>query len=179
MFIGKAKKSGSVSLGLVSALLLSLVLVGCGDEETADTSTVEERVQKVGSVATNAPAVEEAPAATEAAPAATEAAAPAAEAAPAATETAAAPAATAAAPAAVDGKAVYGKACIACHLAGVANAPKLGDTAAWAPRIAKGMDSLMASAINGIPGTAMPARGTCAACTDEELKAAVLYMSGQ
>jgi len=77
---------------------------------------------------------------------------------------------------AVDGEAVYKKACFACHAAGVAGAPKFGDKALWAPRIAKGMDALYASALNGVPGTAMTPRGTCAACTDDELKAAVDHM---
>jgi cytochrome c5 len=58
----------------------------------------------------------------------------------------------------------------------VAGAPKLGDKAAWEPRIAKGKDALVQSAINGLPGTAMPPKGTCAACTDEDLEAAVEYM---
>jgi cytochrome c5 len=81
--------------------------------------------------------------------------------------------------AAADGQAVYNKACIACHASGAANAPKLGDKAAWAPRIAKGMDALYASSQNGVPGTAMMAKGTCAACTDDELKAAVDFMVSQ
>ncbi len=80
---------------------------------------------------------------------------------------------------AADGQAVYNKACIACHATGAANAPKLGDQAAWAPRIAKGMDALYASSVNGVAGTAMMPKGTCAACTDDELKAAVDFMVGQ
>jgi len=47
------------------------------------------------------------------------------------------------------GEQVYNSSCMACHVAGVAGAPKLGDKAAWAPRIAKGMDSLLASATQG------------------------------
>ncbi len=75
-----------------------------------------------------------------------------------------------------DGQAIYQKSCVGCHGTGAANAPKLGDTAAWQPRIDKGMDTLYASAKNGIPGTAMMAKGTCGACSDEELNAAVDYM---
>jgi cytochrome c5 len=48
------------------------------------------------------------------------------------------------------------------------------DAAAWAPRIAKGMDVLMDSTINGI--NAMPAKGTCMSCSDDELAATVTYM---
>lgn len=76
----------------------------------------------------------------------------------------------------IDGEGIYNKTCMACHLSGAANAPKLGDKAAWDPRVAKGMDALYASAINGIPGTGMMPRGTCGACTDEELKAVVDFM---
>lgn len=76
--------------------------------------------------------------------------------------------------AAGNGEDVYNRACIACHMAGVAGAPKLGDAAAWGPRIDQGMDVLMNTVLNG--KNAMPPRGTCAACSDEELQAAVEFM---
>lgn len=114
-----------------------------------------------------APAVEPAPAA---APAA---AAPAAEAAPAAAPVAAAPAPAAAAADPAAGKAVYDKACFACHAAGVAGAPKFGDKAAWAPYIATGIDTMLKVAISG--KGAMPPRGASTA-TDDELRAAITYM---
>ena len=75
------------------------------------------------------------------------------------------------------GEQVYNASCMACHVAGVAGAPKLGDKAAWAPRIAKGMDSLLASATNGL--NAMPPKGTCMTCSSDELQAAVEYMVGK
>ena len=75
------------------------------------------------------------------------------------------------------GEQVYNGSCMACHVAGVAGAPKLGDKAAWAPRIAKGMDSLLASATNGL--NAMPPKGTCMTCSSDELQAAVEYMVGK
>ena len=78
--------------------------------------------------------------------------------------------------AALSGEQVYKKSCVNCHGTGVANAPKLGDAAAWAPRIAKGNDALYNSAKKGIPGTAMMAKGTCVACSDAELEAAVDFM---
>ncbi len=89
---------------------------------------------------------------------------------------AAAPATAAAEPAAASGKGkeIYQASCFACHGTGAAGAPKLGDQAAWAPRIDKGMDTLMNHAINGF--NAMPPKGTCMACSDEDLKAAVEYM---
>lgn len=79
----------------------------------------------------------------------------------------------------VDGGKVYAKVCVACHAVGVSNAPKLGDKAAWAPRIAKGPDALLQSALHGVKGTAMMPRGTCASCSDAELKAAMEYMVSQ
>ena len=63
--------------------------------------------------------------------------------------------------------------CSACHAAGVAGAPKLGDKAAWAPRIAQGIDALTASAIKG--KGAMPPKGGSNA-SDAEIKAVVTYM---
>ncbi|MEM6985822.1 MAG: c-type cytochrome [Pseudomonadota bacterium] len=67
-------------------------------------------------------------------------------------------------------------ACAACHIAGVAGAPKLDDAAAWQARLGeRGMDGLIASVINGRGG--MPARAG-SALSDEELAAAVEYMVG-
>ncbi|MEH6649182.1 MAG: c-type cytochrome [Motiliproteus sp.] len=76
---------------------------------------------------------------------------------------------------AADGEAVYNKTCATCHAAGVANAPKVHDAAAWAPRLEMGIDALVASAVKG--KGAMPPKGLCAGCTDEELKAAIEFMS--
>lgn len=86
-------------------------------------------------------------------------------------------AAPAAAPAATGGAApaLYSQACAACHAAGVANAPKLGDKAAWGPRLAAGVDGLTASVIKG--KGAMPPKGGSAA-SDSEIKAVVQYMVG-
>jgi cytochrome c5 len=69
--------------------------------------------------------------------------------------------------------ALFTQVCTACHTAGVAGAPKLGDKAAWAPRIAQGIDALTASAIKG--KGAMPPKGGSAA-SDAEIKAVVTYM---
>lgn len=68
---------------------------------------------------------------------------------------------------------VYNASCAACHAIGVAGAPKFG-SADWTDRAAKGMDTLMANAINGI--NAMPPRGTCASCSDDEIKGAIEHM---
>jgi cytochrome c5 len=85
--------------------------------------------------------------------------------------------ASAAAPSAADlekGKTVYSKTCFACHATGVAGSPKLDDKAAWAPRIATGMDALYHTALNG--KGAMPAKGGSVDLSDEDVKAAVDYM---
>ena len=74
------------------------------------------------------------------------------------------------------GDQVYKKSCIGCHASGAAGAPKLGDATAWKARIEKGLSALYASAVKGVPGTAMMAKGTCVTCSDAELKAAVDYM---
>jgi len=76
--------------------------------------------------------------------------------------------------ASADGKQIYDTKCFMCHKAGVANAPKLGDKAAWEPRIATGMDAMLAVAIKG--KGAMPPKGTCMECSDDDLTAAIQYM---
>lgn len=90
-----------------------------------------------------------------------------------------APVVAAAPEAARSGDEVYNSSCVACHGTGAAGAPKLGDAAAWAPRIAKGMDALVQSAINGVPGTSMLAKGTCGDCSTDELQSAVEYMTSK
>jgi cytochrome c5 len=95
-----------------------------------------------------------------------------------ATAVAPAPAAVAAAAPAggakPDGKTVYEKTCHVCHATGLAGAPKLGDKAAWAPRIATGIQTLHDAAIKGL--NAMPPRGGNMALSDAEVNAAVDYM---
>jgi cytochrome c5 len=116
---------------------------------------------------------------------------PAAAEAPAAAATPAAPAPTAAAPmpaapapaaapAAVTAKAeggappaLFNQVCVACHGAGVAGAPKVGDKAAWAPRLAAGVDGLTASVLKG--KGAMPPKGGAAAASEADIKAVVAY----
>ncbi|OEF07054.1 c-type cytochrome [Vibrio genomosp. F10] len=73
-----------------------------------------------------------------------------------------------------DGKTVYGMFCTACHSIGVSGAPKTGDAGDWAPRITQGKDVLADHAINGF--NAMPARGACMDCSDDEIIAAIEHM---
>ncbi len=85
----------------------------------------------------------------------------------------------AAAPAAAGGRSgeqLYKVICGACHDAGVANAPKLGDKAAWAPRIALGLDGLMKSATAG--KNAMPPKGGSDA-NEVELARAIVYITNK
>lgn len=72
------------------------------------------------------------------------------------------------------GEDVYNTTCHACHETGVGGAPKFGDKAQWKDRIAKGVDTLHAHALAGF--NAMPPKGTCMACSDDEIKAAVDFM---
>ncbi|MGB5474324.1 MAG: c-type cytochrome [Gammaproteobacteria bacterium] len=147
----KSRKSGA--LVLIPALALMLLGAGCSDKETTSSQQVT-------------PA--EAPAPQTAKPEAmppVKAPEPAAEA-PAGTGMAAA-----------GGEKIYQSSCHACHAAGVAGAPKLGDKAAWAPRIAKGNDALLSSVKNGL--NAMPPKGACMSCSDDDLRSAVDYMVGQ
>ena len=73
------------------------------------------------------------------------------------------------------GEKIYQQYCFSCHTPGVSGAPKLGDAEQWAPRIAKGRELLLKTTIDGIP-PAMPARGLCSDCTDEQLMDAIDYM---
>ncbi len=113
-----------------------------------DTQQIQERIKPVGSVRTQANSQP----------------APAAEVKP----------AVAAAPQA-PGQATYEQFCTTCHQNGLAGAPIFRDAASWKTRMAaKNIDALTASAIKGI--NAMPPKGTCSDCTDEQIKEAIQYM---
>jgi cytochrome c5 len=142
---------------ITALALLVLLGAGCSDQGTSQTEEA---------------ATEEAPAEQMATP----------EAVPAEPEAAAEEAATetmavAEEAAAADGKQIYDTNCQACHNAGVAGAPKLGDKEAWAARIAKGNDAMLSSVVNGL--NAMPPKGACMSCSDDDLSAAVAYMVEQ
>ncbi len=72
------------------------------------------------------------------------------------------------------GEKVYQTACFACHGTGALDAPKKGD-AAWKPRLEQGFDTLLKHSIEGIRN--MPARGTCGDCSDDEIAAAIKFMT--
>lgn len=146
-------------------VLVIALLAGCGQKSTPTTEAPAEKPAPAAAAA--APAASEAPAA---------AAAPAA--APAAAEPAAAPAASAAASASAGdlalGEKTFGANCTSCHGSGVLGAPKVGDKAAWGPRIAKGKDVLYQHALTGF--NMMPPKGGNAGLKDEEVKAVVDYL---
>jgi len=73
------------------------------------------------------------------------------------------------------GEETYNRFCFSCHQAGVAGAPRFGDAAAWAPRIAKGRAVLLANTKSGVP-PGMPAMGLCNSCTEQDLVNAIDYM---
>ena len=73
------------------------------------------------------------------------------------------------------GEDVYNQACVACHGSGVLGAPKLHVAADWQPRLdERGLDGIWQHALDGF--NAMPPRGTCGSCSDDEIKAAIEYM---
>jgi len=148
---------------LAGLTILALALVFIASSLTSDVADykpeeiVLENIKPVGKVNI---ASESAPAAPAAAPVVTAAAA-----------------APVAAGEALSGEQIYQRNCMSCHAAGVAGAPKLGDATTWAPRIAQGMDTLLANATNGL--NAMPPKGLCMSCSDDDLMAVVEYMVEQ
>jgi cytochrome c5 len=79
------------------------------------------------------------------------------------------------------GQATYSATCAMCHAAGVTGAPKPGDKADWAPRIAQGKDTLYKHALAGFQGKKgmMPPKGGNTSLKDEDVKAAVDFMVDQ
>jgi cytochrome c5 len=69
----------------------------------------------------------------------------------------------------------YNKSCAACHATGAAGAPKTGDADAWASRLEKGSEALVASVANGMG--AMPPKGMCYDCSNEDYAALIEYMA--
>ncbi len=183
---------------LLIAAAFALVLSGCGKEEEQPKM---EEAEAPAMEAPSAPAEEATPAegetmpgeaetgaadsmTEEAAPDTGESMPPAEEAAPATEgtteETAPQAEQTNSAPE-MTGKQVYESTCFACHADGIAGAPKLGDKAAWEPRLAQDMEVLVSHAINGFQGSTgvMPPKGGNMTLTDEQVRAAVTYMVEQ
>lgn len=70
---------------------------------------------------------------------------------------------------------IVAKHCQACHNTGLGGAPALGDKAAWAPRLERGVDGMLATVMSG--KGAMPPKGTCMSCSEDELRAAIDHMT--
>ncbi|MDR0529299.1 MAG: c-type cytochrome [Zoogloeaceae bacterium] len=148
-----------VSLAVVFVLLAFLTPLFLGSSGApADDDATEQRIAPVARF--NPPVAGNEP------PAVAESAAPTAE--------NAAPAAAESVSAGKDGPAVYASVCTVCHETGLSGAPKKGDKAAWAARIATGKAALYDSALRG--KNAMPARGGNPALSDEEVKKAVDFL---
>jgi cytochrome c5 len=77
--------------------------------------------------------------------------------------------------AAQEPEAVFNRACGMCHNGQLPQAPKKGDSAAWAPRLAQGSDTLVKHVSEGF--NAMPPRGLCMDCSAEDYKAVIEWMS--
>ncbi|AAV81048.1 cytochrome c5 family protein [Idiomarina loihiensis] len=73
------------------------------------------------------------------------------------------------------GQQVYDKYCTACHTSGVMGAPKRNNAADWQPRLDQGMETVLKHAVEGF--NAMPPKGTCSDCSEEEIQAAINYMT--
>jgi cytochrome c5 len=70
---------------------------------------------------------------------------------------------------------LYNSSCISCHAKGYGSAPRSGDVAAWAPRMEKGMDTLLDNAINGYKG--MPPLGACTDCSEQDFVDLIEFMA--
>ncbi|MDE2354884.1 MAG: cytochrome c5 family protein [Betaproteobacteria bacterium] len=145
-------------------------------QDAATARAVEDRIKPVGEVSIAAAPPRTAPVPTVAAavPAQSGAAAPASPVSEAAQSAAPATVAAAAPAASKAGESTYHSLCTGCHSIGAMGAPRFGDKAAWAPRIAQGMDALYRSALHG--KNAMPAKGGNPSLSDADVKAAVDYM---
>ncbi len=167
-------------LGLLVLCLITFV----GNAQSSSDSEVAIRIAPVGKVATGPEPAVKAEVAVTAEPSAEGSVAtpePAAETEDAASPEPAAETKVAASPepAATGGKSaeqIYQTSCLICHLAGVANAPKISDTAEWQKRYAQGMDTLVKNATTG--KGAMPPRGGTTV-SDEELRSVIEYILKQ
>ena len=165
------KEFGVILLLLLAfsvAMFIVARSIGAATMERMHTSakSVAMRIEPVGRVRVGDPTQQSAAEAVEVAMAS--------EAAPAAAD---ASGSAVAAAEATPGETVYQGLCHACHVAGLMGAPKPDDTEAWAERAEKGIDAMLATAIQGLGG--MPPRGGNPALTDEEIRLAIEYMLEQ
>ena len=145
--------TGLAVIGIICFILAKIVYAGFAETQNADSSAAK-RIAPVGSANVGEPMVL------------------------AGTDNSSAAATQTADISANPGQATYDKICFACHATGVGGAPKIGDKAAWEPRLQKGVEMLVINSINGFQGESgiMPARGGLPDISDEHMKAAVDYM---
>jgi cytochrome c5 len=175
--ISVQSETGKTRLFVLGLMNLSFLLLG---SNAAAQQSIEDNVRPVGQVClAGQPCVgtTAGSAATAAVAASTSIVAPVEEIAEEVVEEAVEVVASATEVAAFDVESTYQMSCFACHGTGAAGAPILGDAEAWAPRMEKGMDAVMANVVNGV--NAMPPKGLCFTCTDEDLATLVTYMSSQ
>lgn len=154
------------------AIVCAITLNGLSAQAQTEFESIARNLERIGHVclagqdcAANAASTTAATSAPTAAPATVQAAPATAQAAPAAVP--------AAAPA-FDAAATYQLSCFACHGSGAAGAPVLGDSAVWEERMAKGMDTVLANAMNGLG--AMPAKGMCMTCSEDDMRTLIDYL---
>ncbi len=133
---------------LIAMLAFGITCVAEAISNDNTPTAIEARIQPVGEVKVAAPAAK--------------------------TATAASPSATKPKQTAMTGETIYNKHCSVCHTPGIAGAPKMGDNKTWLPRMKKGLDGMLKKATSGF--NAMPPKGTCVNCTEQQLKEAIKYM---
>ncbi len=167
-----------VAIVLIQNMLAHRQSAGVVPQDAATTKAIEDRIRPLGEVSIAAPTHAATPVAVVAAPSETPAVAtvaPATPVTPATTVvTAAEPARTQTGPVSKVGEKTFNTICTGCHSTGALGAPKLGDKAAWAPRIAQGMEVLYNSALKG--KNSMPAKGGNPSLSDADVKATVDYI---
>jgi cytochrome c5 len=167
-----------VAIVLIQNMLAHRQSAGVVPQDAATTKAIEDRIRPLGEVSIAAPTHAATPVAVVAAPSETPAVAtvaPATPVTPATTAvTATEPARTQTGPVSKVGEKAFNTICTGCHSTGALGAPKLGDKAAWAPRIAQGMEVLYNSALKG--KNSMPAKGGNPSLSDADVKATVDYI---
>lgn len=159
-------EAGNITTKLVLVVGVMGLLAACQDKaelSESESAAVAERIEKIGSVTTFAPATGDTAEVKDTETAAAETKQDAPDTAPAAA-------------AGANGEKTYRAACFTCHDTGIVESPKLGDKAAWEPRIAQGMDVLYEVSLNGKPGTPMLPKGGRPDLSDDDVKAAVDFM---
>ncbi len=164
-----------VAIVLIQNMLAHRQSASVVPQDAATTKAIEDRIRPLGEVSIAAPTHAAAPVVVTAAPSETPAAATTTPAAPAVTAVAAAePARAQTVVVSKVGEKTFNAICTGCHSTGALGAPKLGDKAAWAPRIAQGMEVLYNSALKG--KNSMPAKGGNPSLSDADVKATVDYI---